>query len=103
MALDLASKQFVVASVPATHFGAGSVEKLPDVLRGTGCASALIVTDKALADTPVVAQVLETLAGQGIKSEMFARIRPNPTTDNVAAGAEAGTRLVRNDKRVAVV
>lgn len=103
MALDLINKKFVVATVPTTHFGAGSVEKLPEVLHGTGCIAALIVTDKALAETPMVAQILEMLKRQGIKSKMFSRIRPNPTTDDVAAGAYAAAELMREEGHVVVV
>ncbi len=103
MAEDLATKQFVVASLPVTYFGAGCIGKLPDVVLGTGCNVALIVTDRALEDTPVVARVLAALKAKRIKTAMFTDVRPNPTTDNVAAGADAAGTMARKSMRVAVV
>jgi alcohol dehydrogenase len=80
---------FVIGSKPAAHFGVGSIGKLPTVVAGTGANSVLVVTDGALAATPVVATVLGVLEEAGIPARVFSGVHPNPTTDDLAAGAAA--------------
>jgi alcohol dehydrogenase len=75
--------------MPAAHFGAGAIGELPGLVRGTGSSAAVIVTDPALADSPVVARVRDVLAADGVTAAVFAGVRPNPSTDDVAAGADA--------------
>ena len=48
-----------------------------------------MVTDAALAMTPVIAMVLAVLAEAGLLARVFSGVQPNPTTDDIAAGAEA--------------
>src|SRR5215470_1361284 len=79
--------------MPAAHFGAGAIGELPGLVRGTGSAMAVIVTDPALAGSPVVARVRDVLAADGVPSAVFAGVRPNPSTDDVAAGAEGVAAL----------
>jgi alcohol dehydrogenase len=80
---------FVIAPKPAAHFGVGSVEKLAGVVRATGADQVVVVTDAALAATPVVAQVTAVLTAAGLPVQVFSGVHPNPTTDDVAAGAAA--------------
>lgn len=80
---------FVIASKPVAHFGVGAVEKLPEVVRATGAEHVVVVTDAALAATPVIAQVTAVLASAGLPVQVFSGVHPNPTTDDVAAGAAA--------------
>jgi len=80
---------FVIAPKPAAHFGVGAIEKLPGVVRATGADHAVVVTDAALAVTPVVAQVTDVLAAEGLVTHVFSGVHPDPTTDDVAAGAAA--------------
>ena len=47
-----------------------------------------MVTDAALAATPVVASVAGVLEAAGIPVTVFRGVHPNPTTGDVAAGAE---------------
>jgi alcohol dehydrogenase class IV len=56
--------------MPAAHFGVGAVSELPGVVRGSGCSAAVIVTDQALAGTPVVARVRDVLAADGMTHRM---------------------------------
>jgi len=44
---------FVIASKPATHFGVGTIEKLPAIVRATGADAVVVVTD---ADGPSAPQ-----------------------------------------------
>jgi alcohol dehydrogenase class IV len=47
------------------------------------------VTDEAQASAPAVATVRAVLADVGLSARMFSGVHPNPTTDDVAAGAAA--------------
>ena len=46
---------FVITPRPVAHFGIGAIEKLPGIIRDTGADAVVVVTDEALAATPVVA------------------------------------------------
>jgi alcohol dehydrogenase len=85
---------FVIAPKPAAHFGVGALGQLPEVVRATGAHQVVVVTEAALASTPVIATVLAVLADAGITSRLFAGVHPNPTTDDLAAGADAVTQAV---------
>jgi alcohol dehydrogenase len=80
---------FVIAPWPTAHFGEGAIEKLPGLVRAIGADHVVVVTDAALAVTPVVAQVTDVLATEGLVTHVFSGVRPDPTTDDVAAGAAA--------------
>jgi alcohol dehydrogenase len=80
---------FVIAPKPVTHFGVGAIGQLPGVVRATGARQVVVVTDAALASTPVIATVLSVLADAGLPARLFSGVHPNPTTDDLAAGADA--------------
>jgi alcohol dehydrogenase class IV len=80
---------FVIAPKPPAHVGAGVIGQLPAVVRATGADQVVVVTDAALAATPVIATVQAVLADAGIPARLFAGVHPNPTTDDLAAGADA--------------
>jgi alcohol dehydrogenase len=80
---------FVIEPKPAAHFGVGAIGKLPGIVRDTGADAVVVVTDEALAATPVVATVTDVLAAAGIPARVFSGVHPNPTIDELAAGAEA--------------
>jgi len=80
---------FVIAPKPAAHFGVGAIEKLPGVVRAIGADNVVVVTDAGLAVTPVIAQVTDVLAAEGLVTYVFSGVHPDPTTDDVAAGAAA--------------
>jgi len=88
---DLSRTELVLSPTPAAHFGVGAVGRLPGIVRGTGRHAALVVTDAALAATPVVASVTGMLEAAGIPVTVFRGVHPNPTTDDLAAGADAVT------------
>ena len=87
MLSPLAGARFVLTPMPAAHFGAGAIGELPGLVRGTGSSVAVIVTDPALAGTAVVARVRDVLVADGMTTAVFAGVRPNPSTDDVAAGS----------------
>jgi alcohol dehydrogenase class IV len=92
---------FVIAPKPVAHFGVGAVEKLPGVLRAVGAEHVVVVTDAVLAATPVIAQVTAVLAAAGLPVHIFSGVHPNPTTDDVAAGAEAAAGAAASAAAVA--
>jgi alcohol dehydrogenase len=85
----LGRTELVLSPTPSAHFGAGVVGKLPGIVRGTGADAAVVVTDAALAATPVVASVTGALEAAGMPVTVFRGVHPNPTTDDLAAGADA--------------
>ena len=79
----------VIEARGAAYFGAGAVAKLPGIVRGLGADYVVVVTDAALADGPVITQVLGILLDAGLPSHVFSGVHPEPTTDDLAAGAAA--------------
>ena len=78
---------FVIAPKPTAHFGAGSIERLPAIIDAIGAEAVVVVTDQALAATPVLAMVTALLAEAAMPARVFSGVHPNPSTDDVAAGA----------------
>jgi alcohol dehydrogenase len=87
----LGCTELVLSPTPSAHFGVGAVGKLPGIVRGTGADAAFVVTDAALASTPVVASVTRVLETAGIPVTVFRGVHPNPTSGDLAAGADAVT------------
>ncbi len=73
----------------ALKYGAGRIKELADHCKAHGIARPLFVTDKGLASMPMVAEALSDLSKAGLKVELFADVRPNPTEENVLAGCKA--------------
>jgi alcohol dehydrogenase len=86
---EAAHDGFTIAPKPAAHFGVGAIDQLPAVVRATGAVQVVVVTDGALAATPVIATVMAVLADAGLPARVFSGVHPNPTTDDIAAGADA--------------
>jgi alcohol dehydrogenase len=85
----VAGTDFTIPPAPAAHFGAGAIGKLPRLVRDTGREAAVIVTDATLAGTAVIAAVTGVLRADGIPAAVFDGVHANPTTDDLAAGADA--------------
>lgn len=81
-------------------FGAGRAAELPKGIRALGVKRPLIVTDRGLADSPMIAEALRAIRGDGLFAELFADVRSNPTGANVASGLEA-LRAGRHDSVIA--
>jgi alcohol dehydrogenase len=99
----LAGAGLVISPTPAAHFGAGAAGRLPAIVRGTGRDAVVLVTDAALAATPVVADVAGTLEADGIPVTVFGRVHPNPTTGDLADGADAVSAAPAPAGRIALV
>ena len=71
----------------AIRFGPGARKEVAQHLRGQGLKRPLIVTDKALAQLPVLAEFRTHLAG--LEVAVFAGVFGNPTCSQVMEGAAA--------------
>src|SRR6266702_1273189 len=80
---------FVITPKPAAHVGPGAIGELPGVVRAVGADQVVVVTDAALVAAPVIATVRAVLADAGLPARLFADVHPQPTTDDLAAGADA--------------
>src|SRR5260221_9908361 len=85
----LASTELVIAPTPSAHFAAGGISKLGPLAAAAGGARAMIITDAGMLATPVIDAVLTSLADAGVTSTVFSGVHANPTTDDLAAGADA--------------
>jgi len=71
----------------AIHFGAGARKQVASQLREAGCSRPLIVTDRALAALPVLAEFRSQL--DGLDVAVFDGVFGNPTARQAMAGAAA--------------
>jgi len=99
----VAGTEIAITPMPAAYLGSGAVAKLPGILSGTGSNAAVVVTDAGLAASPVVACVTAVLDAAGIPVSLFSGVQPNPTTGDLAAGADAVAAAGRTRARVALV
>jgi alcohol dehydrogenase class IV len=75
-------------SFPTTiHFGAGARKLVATHLREVRCTRPLIVTDRALAALPVLAEFRSHL--EGLDVAVYSGVHGNPTASQVMAGAQA--------------
>lgn len=91
----------LIAPKPAAHFADGAIKELPAAVRASGADGVMIVTDAGLAATPVLGAVTYELAEAEIPVHVFTGVHPNPTTDDLAAGADAVSEV--GARRVALV
>lgn len=103
MLSPVADAKIVFKPMPTAHFGAGAIGALPGVVGRAGGDAVAIVTDAALAGTPVLPAVAGALAAAGMPATVFAGVHPNPTTDDVAAGAAEVAALAAAGHRVTLV
>jgi alcohol dehydrogenase class IV len=66
--------------------GPGRIAELASACRTAGMSRPLIVTDKGLADSPIVARASELLAEARMGGDVFSDVKGNPTEANVASG-----------------
>lgn len=71
------------------RFGNGRVKDLPQFCAEAGMQKPLFVTDKGLAGTDMVKNILASLQKAGLGNAMFSDVVPNPTEDNVLDGCKA--------------
>ena len=69
-------------------FNRGASKDLNNHIQSLGKSAALIVTDKNLAASGVLDPVVEALKAANLRVEVFDGVEPNPTDQNVEAGAQ---------------
>ena len=71
------------------RFGAGRIAEIAEACRATGLSRPLLVTDRMLADLPMVQATLDMLEAAGLGRALFSAVDPNPTEVNLQAGLQA--------------
>jgi alcohol dehydrogenase class IV len=69
--------------------GAGRIAELFEVCRANNIAKPLLVTDRGLAGTALIASIVKRLCDAGIEVKIFADVKSNPTETNLNAGIAA--------------
>ena len=77
MPQSLTGARIVYTPLPAAHFGAGSIDALPGIVRGTGGRAVALVTDEVLGATPVVTAATDALAAEALNAAVFTGVQPN--------------------------
>lgn len=68
---------------PTIISGAGSVKKLPQVIKEKGLGKVMIVTDKGLTGLNLLDGLYEGLKAEGIDYVVYDKTQPNPSIDNI--------------------
>ena len=68
--------------------GAGSVKKIPKILKQKGVTNVMVVTDSGLSKLGLLQGLYDSLDEAGIAYSLFDGVQPNPTTYNVEAARE---------------
>lgn len=69
--------------------GAGRIAELPQACRTYGLSKPLLVTDRGLAATDLIAGIVKRVRDAGIPIGVFSDVKPNPTEANLQAGIDA--------------
>ena len=81
------------------RFGAGRISELPQHCRDLGMTRPLLVTDRGLANLPIVADTVALLAAAGLPAAVFSDVHPNPT----GADVNNGLTVLREGKHDGVI
>lgn len=68
---------------PTIISGAGSVKKLPQVIKEKGLSKMMIVTDKGLTGLNLLDGLYEGLKAEGVDYVVYDKTQPNPSIDNI--------------------
>ena len=70
------------------RLGAGRVQELADICGQLGMRAPLVVTDPGLAGLPMLQNITDRLCADGLRTNVFFRIKANPTGANIEAGVD---------------
>jgi alcohol dehydrogenase len=73
----------------SVRFGAGRIAELGEAAKTAGMHRPLLVTDPRLAAMAMVKDALARLAADGVPTEVFSGIKPNPVAANIESGLAA--------------
>ena len=71
-----------------SYFGPGSINVIPDEIKGRGFKKAFITSDKELIKFNVTKKVTDVLDKANISYVIYDEIKPNPTIENVQNGVK---------------
>jgi len=80
-------------------FGEGVIEDMPEYILAFEAERPLVVTDRGLMTTDIPERLVNILRVNGLEPATFYKVDPNPTAEQVEAGAEA----FRNHEADAIV
>ncbi|MDY6856189.1 MAG: iron-containing alcohol dehydrogenase [Thermodesulfobacteriota bacterium] len=72
--------------VPDLYTGAGSIKKLPEIVKAKGINTIFIVTDKGIMEAGLLEGLFTSLKENNISYTLFDEVQPNPTIDNIEDG-----------------
>lgn len=72
-----------------SYFGKGAINEIAGEVKNRGAKKVLLVTDESLVKFKVATKIADILAAAKIDYEIYDRIKPNPTSENVKDGVEA--------------
>ncbi len=75
------------------EYGIGAAGKLVESIKALGSEKILIVTDKGVEASGLMAAITEPLASAQLEFDVFSDVEPNPKDRNVHAGAQLAQRL----------
>jgi alcohol dehydrogenase class IV len=81
--------------------GVGRIAELPLVCKANGIARPLVVTDRGLANSRLIADIVDRLSNAGLRTALFSDVKPNPNEINLRDGV-AAYRAAAADGVVAV-
>lgn len=72
------------------EYGVGAIARLPEELRALNVKKPLIITDKGIVKSGILAKITDLLDKDGLDYVIFDAVDPNPKDYNVEAAAKAG-------------
>ncbi len=63
--------------------GAGSIKRIPDLLKSTGSAKPMVVTDPGLMNCGVAPKIIDELKSAGVEYSLYDTVEANPSTTTV--------------------
>ena len=72
-----------------SYFGKGAIDNIVNEVKDRGAKKVLVVTDESLIKFKVATKITDLLDKAGIAYDIFDKIKPNPTIENVKDGVEA--------------
>jgi len=72
-----------------SYLGKGAINEIAAEVKNRGAKKVLLVTDESLVKFKVATKIADILAAAKIDYEIYDRIKPNPTIENVKDGVEA--------------
>lgn len=88
-------KEFTYYAPTEVFFGCGKINEVADIVKRYG-NKVLLVTGSGSSSIESSKKVKEMLEAAGIQVAHFSGVKPNPTTDQVTAGADMVKELHRN-------